>query len=347
MKNRILLVGIISLLFVFNGCSSDSGSDAEPSKEIKTEVDVDYILNENIDGFVVNNDNTIFKVGDWREGGKDLVGFMKVDLKGNANSVKMLLPIDFYQSQLMLTNEGGVFLAAPFHPNDYDKIFKFEGDFSKLNPFYTMAPLSSPGPAPDFDKGRVWAFTAIDNKTCFVYDSNVRTIKRVFLDSKSEIFVAGSGKNAIKDGIGQDASFGDVAKMIYQDGAFYIIDKWRVNGNFLSYNIRKMEFVNNVWKVVTLISSPTDDYRSVSFDSKGNLYVLIGGKGIYKLNLQNNALALFKEGKIKVNSGGNQSVIDLGSFAEIKIKNNDLYLRAETLFVKISDFESKFNALSN
>ena len=351
MKNRVLLVAVACLFLVFNGCSSDSGSEAEPSKGgggvVKEEVEVDYILNENIDDFVVNDDNTIFKVGDWREGGKDLVGFMQVDLAGNMNSVKVLLPYDFYQSQLMLTNEGDVFFTAPFHSKDYDKIFRFEDGFSIMSPFYTLAPLSSPGPAPDFDRGRVWALTALNDKTCFVYDSNVRTIKRVFLDSKSEVFVAGSGKNAIKDGIGLDASFGDVGKMIYRDGVFYIVDKWRVNGVFLNYNIRKMELVNNAWKVVTLVSSPTDGYRSVCFDSKGDLFILIGGKGIYKLNLQNNTLTLFKGGKLKIKSGDNHSVIDLGIFADIKIKNKDLYLRADSFFVKISDFQSKFDALSN
>jgi hypothetical protein len=351
MGNRILLVGMMCLFLVFNGCNSDSDLEKEPSKEpvkeIKTEVEVDYVLNEEIDDFVINNDNTIFKVGEWRGEGKDSVAFMKVDLLGNVKPLKMLNIIGFYQSQLMLTNEGNVFLIAPIHDVDYDKMFLFKDNFSKLEPFYTMAPLSSPGPSPFFDRSRLWVFTAVNDKTCFVFDSNERTIKRVFLESKSETFVAGSGKNVIKDGIGQDAGFGDVNEMISQDGTFYIIDKWRVNENFLSYNIRKMEFVNNAWKVVTLISSSTDDYRSVSFDSKGDLYVLIGGKGIYKLNLQNNALTLFKGGKIKIKSGNNHSVIDLGSFAEIKIKDKDLYLRAETSFVKISDFQSKFNSLSN
>jgi hypothetical protein len=344
MKDRILFVTVLCFSLMLSSCNADA--DSESSEKVKEEVELDYILYDAVSDFVVNNDNTVFRIGEYRNGNEYFTDFVKIDLKGEVSLLKRLHFLDFYQSQLSLTNEGDVFLTAPFHSNGMDKIFRFEGDFSKLNPFYTMDSLSSPGPAPDFDRSRLWVFAAANDKTCFVYDATTNTIKRVFLESKSEVLVAGSGKNEVKDGVGLDAGFSYVTRMIYRDGVLYVVDKRRSGQYFLGYNIRKLEFVNNTWKVTTLASSVTDAYSSLSFDSKGDLYVMILGKGIYKLNLQNNKLTLFKSGEIKVKSGSVYSVIDLNSFLDIKIKNNDLYMRKLSVMMKISDFESKFDALS-
>ncbi|WP_263361361.1 hypothetical protein [Flavobacterium collinsii] len=48
---------------------------------------------------------------------------------------------------------------------------------------------------------------------------------------------------------------------------------------FVSSNISKLEYVNNEWKVSTLISTTNvvAYYRDIAFGSKNDLYVLVSG----------------------------------------------------------------------
>lgn len=113
---------------------------------------------------------------------------------------------------------------------------------------------------------------------------------------------------------------------------------------YKSSNIRKLEFANNQWKVTTILSTTTEEsFLDITFDSKNNFYVIVKGKGIYKLNLQDNSLSVFKEGEIKVRTTNYSITNSFENVRMIKFKENDMYLLLGNL-IKISDYESKFSA---
>ncbi|MNY02178.1 hypothetical protein D3C86_1347400 [compost metagenome] len=211
-----------------------------------------------------------------------------------------------------------------------------------------MKPISSPFAS----KIRLTAITENNDNTYFVFDYGNRQIKRFVAELSTDVFVAGSGKNSIVDGAGLDAGFGSVSKIISQNNVLYLIDNMSEGAasTFVSSNIRKLEYVNNQWKVSTLLSTTVneDRFRDIVFDSKNDLLVL-KGKGIYKLNLSDNTLSLFKDGEIKVASFGKNSsyrlTVDFNYLESFKIKNDDLYLATSSNLIKISDFQSKFAAV--
>lgn len=343
MKKRILLVAVLQLFLTLNSCSSDSGSSPtnEP-EEIKGEIKIDYKVSKPNSDFVVSNDNSVYIVGQ-DENADYNIHLQKVDLKGVVSKLKTVKFTDFFKSILSITNLDEVLLISPSNDADINKIFRFENNFSELNPFYTMKAISSPFAS----KIRLTTICNNNDKTYFVFDYNAKNIKRVITDLNGDVFVAGSGKEEIKDGKGLSAGFSYVTRIISLNNVLYLIDSEYDSGTatYLNSTIRKLEYLNNEWNVTTLVSSTTDHYKDIAFDSKNDLYVLIQNKGIFKLNLQNNNLSPFKEGETKIANGKNHQILELQYAEMMKIKNNDLYLLDRySALIKISDFQTKFAA---
>jgi len=337
MKKRILLVAVLQVFLVLNSCSSEDESTT-PTEEIKGEITADYISQVSFtDDIVVNDDNMVYQIGQVDFG----IELKKIDLEGKVTSVKKLNYPNFGESSLS-TSKDGILLVAKFHESDTDKIFRFENNFSDLNALYTMKPISSPFA----NKIKLTAICNNNDNTYFVYDYNNKQMKRFVPELNTDVLVAGSEKNEIKDGIGLNASFGFVSKIISQNNVLYIIDNLYTgaSSSFASSNIRKLEYVNNEWKVTTLISSTTDTYVNIAFDSQNDLYVLLEYKGISKLNLQNNTLSTFKDGELLVGKGTIHQPTSYKSITKMNIKGNDMYiLLANSTLVKISDFQSKLS----
>ncbi|OXG00765.1 hypothetical protein BC749_1011436 [Flavobacterium araucananum] len=338
MKKRILLVAVVQLFLTLNSCSSDSGDNTKDPVVIAGEIKADYIADVSLaDDFVIDNNNIVYKIGQ-----EDItVKLKKIDLEGKISVLKILDFTSFYASALSITKEGTVLLVAPSNEADRDKIFRFENNFTVLNPFYTMKPISSPFA----NKIRLSAIGDNKDNTYFVFDYNNRQIKRFVPELSTDVLVAGSEKKAIEDGTGLNASFGSVSKIVSQNNILYVIDNLYTGANpvFVSSNIRKLEYVNNEWVVSTLISNSTNKYLDIAFDPKNELYVLVENKGIAKLNLQNNTLSVFKDGDLLV---GKETVHKKSSYKNItmmKIKDNDLYIILDYDLVKISDFQSKLS----
>ncbi|WP_264536978.1 hypothetical protein [Flavobacterium sp. N1736] len=345
MKKRILLVAVFQLFLVLNGCSSDSGNDATP-EENKGEIKADYISDVYFaDDFVVDANNNVFVTG---QISAEIVSypFRKIDVDGKVTTLKPLDFVYFNSSKISTSKDGQILLIARNNNVDSDKIFRFGNNFSELNPYYTMKPISSPLA----NKIRLISICDNNDNTYFVFDYNNRQMKRFLPELNTDVFVAGSEKNEIKDGTGLNAGFGSVTKIISQNNVLYLIDNLNTGAasTFVSSNIRKLEYVNNEWKVSTLISTTNENgyYSDIAFDSNNGLYVIVKGKGIYKLNLQDNTLSLFKDGEIKLAAGNKDLSVDLRYAESLKIKNNDLYLLASYNLIKISDFQSKFNSAS-
>nr|WP_294931185.1 hypothetical protein [uncultured Flavobacterium sp.] len=341
MKKRILLVAVLQLFLTLNSCSG--GDDyVQPVEEIQGEIKADYMTYVSYpDDFIIDSNNNVF-VTEEVTGESFSCRVKKIDSDGKATVIKSLDFVNFKSSILSTSQDGNILLVARFHSTDWDKIFRFENNFSDLNPFYSMKPVSSPSAT----KARLFSICNNNDNTYFVFDYNTKQMKRVVTELNTDVFVAGSGKKEIKDGTGLNAGFGTVNKIISKNNILYVVDNlYSASGSdLLSSNIRKLEYINNEWKVTTLISTTNSDayYSDIAFDSKNELYVLVRGKGISKLNIEDNTLHSFREGEFKVGKGSVHSSLEYKNIEMMKIKENDMYLVVDNELIKISDFQSKF-----
>lgn len=347
MKKRILIAAVLQLFMVLGSCSSDSGSNdnSEKTDQLqKGEIKADFIVHS-VDDFVINNDDTAFFVGQTPNDKDYLIKFQKIDKSGNLTLLKGITNANLLSSRLAVTPTGDFLIIAYNDPIDGEKIFRFENNYTEINLSYTIKPISSPFA----NKIKLTAITENNDNTYFVFDQGNRQIKRYLPQLNSDVFIAGSGKNEIVDGAGLDAALGSVSKIISHNNVLYLIDNLYTENTLASSSLRKLEYVNNQWKVSTLLSTRVmaDYFRDIVFNSNNDL-LLLKGKGIYKLNLVDNTLSLFKDGEIKVASfsknSSNRTTVDFSSLKSFKVKNNDLYLVTSSEFIKISDFQTKFTA---
>ncbi|MBL0738432.1 hypothetical protein JI750_16165 [Flavobacterium sp. GN10] len=345
MKKRVLLVTMLQFFLMLNSCS---GPESQPggTPEVKGEIKADYITSFFINDFVVSADNILYTIGQTNDEKGYYVSLKKTDLDGKETTLKNLDLGIYTYARLALANNGDLLMVAKGNDEPHqDKIMRFENNFSELNPFYTMKPISSPFAS----KINLFRICSNNDNTYFVFDLNARNIKRVLPELKGDVFVAGSGKNEIKDGTGLEASFAAVTKIISFNSILYLIDEVYdpSTGTYKNSAIRKLEYVNNEWKVTTLVSATNGDHFSdLTFDTKNELYVVNAGKGIFKLNLQDNSLSLFKDGDLRVKaSGSGRGVYSSFKYTEmLKFKGNDIYLLVSGNLIKISDFQTKFAA---
>ncbi|WP_374175265.1 hypothetical protein [Flavobacterium tructae] len=343
MKKRILLAAVLQFFLILNSCS---GPESQPggTPEEKGEIKADYITSFFINDFVIGTDNTLYAIGQTQDEKGYYISLKKTDPDGKETILKNLDLGTYTFAKLALASNGNVLLVAKGNDSpDQDKILRFENNYTELNPFYTMKPISSPFAS----KINLFSICNNNDNTYFVFDYNARNVKRVLPELGGDVFVAGSGKNEIIDGAGLNASFGTVSKIISLNSVLYLIDDVydSSTGTYKNSAIRKLENVNNEWKVTTLISATNGDHFSdITFDTKNELYVVSAGKGIYKLNLQNNTLSLFKDGELKVKTA-NKGVSTSFKYVEmVKFKGNDIYLLISNDLIKISDFQTKFAA---
>lgn len=336
MKKRILTIVALQLFLILNSCSS---SDKEPVYIVDNEeIETDFIA-KNSGDFVITTDDLVYNVSSKPEYVNPFIE--QIDAEGKTTVLKTL---DFTIPKLVLSQSGELLLISPNKTNDSDKIFRFENNFQQLNPFYVMQAESSP-----FAKlARLGIICNANDGSYFVFDYTSNNIKRVIPELGTDVFIAGSGKREIKDGDGLEAGFGGITKILFHKNIFYLIDndyKNNTTSDEISY-IRKLEFLNNKWTVTTLISTPgVNVYKDLAFDANNNLHVVVSEKGIYKLNLQNNDLSLYKDGKVKMRKDNRHYYTNFKTVIGLKFKGNVMYLATYDLLIKISDYQSKFDAL--
>jgi hypothetical protein len=169
-----------------------------------------------------------------------------------------------------------------------------------------------------------------------VFDRSTQTLEFYLPQDNLESVIAGSGNASITDGVGTNASFKDVSKIVCRDNKIYLIDDYR--------NLRKVEYINNEYKVTTLISNYSDNIDDLAVDQDGELFALVNGQGIMKLNSVTNKLDVFKGGynlTITPDKSYESSISWENGVFKMYIKNSDLYLVNGLRIVKISDFKSK------
>jgi hypothetical protein len=336
MKNKILVVLLVQGMFLFNGCSSDSGDNSVTDPEvIEGEIKVDYAVGVNtytMEGFVVNDDNTVFFTEFVNDSGKTQLG--KIDVAGKVTVLSNLDNFKFLNNELCNTLSGGIVLIT--YNSDYGNLlYRFENNYTTLSPFYTMKPNGPVGGT--VQVGSICNASTSTAESYFVFDYGIKSIKRIVIGSvNTDVLIAGSQKQEIKDGVGLDAGFFSISQMICKNEILYFID--RDYGKV--FTVRKMEQTAAGWKVTTLVSTTTEIYQNIGIDSQNNLYVLLKGKGIYKLDPLTNTLSVYKEGIIKVDKP-NREGINLKDADFMYIKNDDLYIGGIGNLRKISNFRTK------
>jgi len=345
-KKKILLVAVLQFLMVLGGCSGD---ESQPAEELfKDGIKADFITVNSGNDFAIGTDNATYTLGDRQdEKGLNHQSLIKIDSEGKETVLKKF-DGTYPFAKLTITSTGDVLLISKGNQSpDQDKILRFENNFSELNAFYTMKPISSPFAS------KINLFTICNNNdnTYFVFDYDNKNIKRVLPELNTDVFVAGTGKNEVKDGKGLEAGIATVLKIISLNKVLYFIDELRIKDTtnnvwtypLVSSNIRKLEYINNEWVITTLISTTNENeiYKDIAFDSNNDLYVSVWGKGIYKLNLLNNTLSLFIDrSEVKIWTTTKRDFIDFRYINGFKFKNNDLYVLNNGL-IKISDYQSK------
>lgn len=338
MKKRILVVAVLQLFLVLGGCSSDSGDDsAPPSVVIEGEIKVDYGVNVSPSvgyGFVVNNDNTVFFTEQYQQNGQYKIRLGKIDVTGKVTTLSDLDIAKFFNNELCNTSSGDIVLFT-YDPSYGNLLYRFENNYTTLSSFYTMMPNGPFGGAVRL--GSICNASTATTESYFVFDYGIKSIKRIVVGSvNTDILVAGSEKQEIKDGVGLNASFFGISQMIWKNNILYVID--RDYGKVST--VRKMEQTPAGWKVTTLASTTTDIYENIGVDSQNNLYVLLKDKGIYKLDPLNNTLSVYKDGVIKIDKPYREG-INLKEVGFMNIKNDDLYIGRMGVLRKISNFRTK------
>lgn len=339
MKKRILVVSALQLFMVLGSCSSDSGDNSNPAPPvvIEGEIKVDYGVNVSRSvgyGFVVNNDNTVFFTEQYQQSGQYKIRLGKIDETGKVTSLSDLDTSKFFNNELCNTPSGDIVLFT-YDSNYGNLLYRFENNYTSLSPFYTMKPNGPFGGTVRLSS--ICNASTPTTESYFVFDYGIKSIKRIVVGSvNNDILVAGSQKQEIKDGVGLDASFFGISQMIWKNDILYVID--RDYGKVST--VRKMEQTVEGWKVTTLASTTTDIYENIGVDSQNNLYVLLKGKGIYKLDPLNNTLSVYKDGLIKIDKPYREG-INLKELNFMNIKNDDLYIGNIGTLRKISNFRTK------
>jgi hypothetical protein len=333
-----------ALALIVISCSKNEGDLPKPYG-IKIDYRA-YPFAISISNLTVNTDNSVYAIlyDPLPQGGVQYT-LKKITQTAEVTDLGVFKGIG--ENQLMgiaNSSNGNLFVTSTGYydsKSSAGKVFSYNNNFSLLNT-YTMSVPNSPNP-PTVNLTNICNY---GDDTYFVFDGTISSMKRYFPNQNLDAFIAGAnttGTSEIVDGIGLNAKFLGVSKIISENNIVYVIDGTKA--------IRKIEDTSKGWKVTTLIASTTDVYKSIAIDSQNNFYVLVEKKGIYKLDTQTNTLSGFKSGVMDVNyitsvpqstfTINNQYTINFNNVQSMFIKNDDLYLEEEHALFKISNFQSK------
>ena len=171
--------------------------------------------------------------------------------------------------------------------------------------------------------------------------------------SKSCTYIAGSAATrGIKDGKGNEASFGRIDNVVIINKVIYIVDTDK--------NLRKIVYdvASNSYNVTTLIANFPENLRDIFSDEDNNLLVL--SDKVYKFDSTNNTLNQYfiddtkeevtAEGRIliynllqvKLSKPNSYTQINWSSVNRIFIDKNDLYIDNTFNFFKFSNYKKIF-----
>lgn len=324
--NKLVPTFILVFSILFFSCTKDNSDDPVDDGYVTA----DYIVeNAAVADLTYGNNNLYLLYEDTSmSGGKTL---NKIDESGRMTTLNNLNN-DFLASTYVgvtFTDNNSIFCVA--EGNISGDIFKYDLSTEQMST-YKITTLSPP-----FDNSII-KMTDIANYgdgTYVVFDNMNKCIRRYVPELNTDLVIVGSGNYDIVDGSGQNASFKKVTKLVAFNGIIYLIDD--------NYNLRKVEKSGNEFVATTLISNYSEKFQNLFTDSDGNVFVVIIGKGVYKLNLSSNTLEEYLMGSIKLKNADNSISIEhsYGKCYNFLINSNNLYFAIDGNVVKISDYKTK------
>ncbi|AIN75030.1 hypothetical protein O8E88_000978 [Flavobacterium psychrophilum] len=186
------------------------------------------------------------------------------------------------------------------------------------------------------NKAQNTAMSRYSNNSIVVFDNNNKTLKFYLPENNLESTIAGSGNASVVDGNGLSASFKSISKIVCRDNKIYVIDDYT--------NLRKIEFINNAYKVTTLVSNYNSTIEDIAIDSNNDIYASVNGQGILKLNNTTNTFESFKTGSVNTITPDKTKTGFISwsnGVTGMYINENDLYILNGVRLIKISNFKSK------
>lgn len=325
MKKIVLLV----MTIITFSCSKENNVDPNEGKLV-VDYDVDfYSGNDQIEfnDLTITSTNDVFLLLDDRTNFKILLS--KVSSNGVKSEVLNNLR-NFLGNGINITSalNDKLFFNSDAADNR-NKIFSY--DNIQLNSYA----MTDNGPN-YINKAQNIAMSRYSNNSIVVFDNNNKTLKFYLPENNLESTIAGSGNNSITDGDGLNASFKFVSKIVCKNNKIYVIDDYK--------NLRKIEFINNVYKVTTLISNYNSTIDDIAIDSNNDIYASVIGLGILKLNSTTNTFEGFKEGGVNTITQDKTKTGFISwsnGITGMYINENDLYVLNGARLVKISNFKTK------
>lgn len=321
----------IASLFIIS-CSNENENQDPFKNHLVVDYDINfYSQNQNdqieFDDLTFTSTNDIYVLLNDKTNFKTLLS--KVSENGTKNEVLNNLRSSLGNGVNITSVLNGKLFFNSDAADNTNKIFSY--DNSPLNSYA----MNANGPN-YYNTAQITAMSRYSNNSIVAFDYNNKTLKFYLPENNLESTIAGSGSAAITDGNGLNASFKYVSKIICKNNKIYVIDDGK--------NLRKIEYINNVYNVTTLVSNFSENMDDLAIDSNNDLYVLVNGKGILKLNNTTNTLDVFKTGYVNTRS---QDETTLGSInweygiSNMYINESDLYLLNSARLIKISNFKSK------
>lgn len=334
MTKKIFSLFLTVLCVSLYSCSEDNPDQYDPTKDM---VEIDYIVDLGYfkDLTINKKDGAVYALAYDQTATTINMSLKKISPNGSLTIVKGL-DGGYLGNNMKITgtNNGKLYWTTDisYHSNE---ILSFSNDFSKIESI-SMRPASGPfAPTP-----QLTSILAYENNSLVVFDVAYRQLKRYYSDLSAELLMAGSEKNEIKDGIGLDAGFSFVNRILSHDGTLYVLDNFR--------NIRKVEKQESLPKVTTILSNYSEEIKDIAIDVDGNIYATTYN-GFYILKKDANNLELISD-KLNINVKTKDKAITNLNFYGIDhlyIDNNDLYLVNFGSLLKVSDFKTKLQELKN
>ncbi len=319
MNKMNILKTVISLTLIFTSLLS-CNSDEPESNVDDNSITADYISGEEVIDFYLSPNDEVYYICHYPANVNAInLSIRKIDVSGNVIVV---------QPDNNILGGSYIAIAGSNSENIYfityhltgKNIYKYSTSTSTTSTYSLL-----------YDIFQIEYFR---DETYILYDySNKLKIFDPALGSAS--IVAGSGTYSIVDGIGINASFSGISKICVKDEIIYVID----GGN----NLRKIEKVGSDFIVSTLVSNYPYSFKDISVNDSGELFVLVNGKGIYKLNNSDNSLEEYLTGEFYLKKDNQNLLYSLNSLYRFAIKNDNLYFLKNGNVMKISNYKEKFN----
>lgn len=334
MRKHLFFLLLTALCIGFYSCSDNGNDDYDPLKDL---VEIDYVADLGyFKDMTINTDGAVYALAYDQSATTSAYPVKKVLADGSISLLNISWGDHFGNTlRITNTNDGKLYWTSDMSP-DRDKILTFSDNFSGIGTIKIKGTDGPFSPAP-----RLTAIAPYENNSLVVFDVSYRQLKRYYFSLNTDIVMAGSEKDEVKDGVGLKAGFSYVNRILPYGNILYVLDK--------SKNIRMVEMQESLPKVTTVLADSPVEIRDMAIDADGNFY-LATTQGLYTLKKGSKNIKLITEkGSVDIKTkDGKPNTLHFSVIDNLYIKGNDLYfVTGHGTLNKISDFKNKLQELKD